>query len=89
MMPARRATAATDRRIAELERRAEQRLPDDAREREVLMSWISIEQREVLADAWEAALAARDDDGVLAAELQLEALLLIAQKRKADGLPRC
>jgi hypothetical protein len=66
-------------RVADLERRAEARLPDDAREREALMSLISIEEREELVDAWEAALAAGDDDGVLACELRLEAALLIAQ----------
>jgi hypothetical protein len=79
-----------------IEQRAQQLLdqarhrwpPDDHRAREELMSWISVEDREKLWETWEAAREAGDDDGELAAQLQLEALLLLAQKRKANGLPR-
>jgi hypothetical protein len=86
-MPVRRATAGTDRRVAALERLAEaqQRLPDDARERDALLSLIPVPDREQLADDLEAAMAAGDDDRGLACMLRFEALLLVAQSSARAG----
>jgi hypothetical protein len=75
------------RRLAELERDSEARLPDDAREREELWSWVPVPEREALEIEMEAVLAAVpvDSNAMLAAELKLGAALLLAQKRRDDG----
>jgi hypothetical protein len=82
-MAIRHATAATNR-IADLERQAKASLPDDARERDALWSWVPVPVREQLEIEIENATT---ENAVLAVRLRAEAELLLAQKRKADGLP--
>jgi hypothetical protein len=85
-MPARRVITATDRRLAELERQAEQRLPDSHEEIVNLWSWVPVPEREQLEIEIEA--AEPDSDAMLAAKLGAERALLLAQQRRANDWPR-
>jgi hypothetical protein len=78
----------TEQRARELLHRAEnsRRLPGSNAEIVELWSWVSVLEREALADALETAPDGSDTE--FAALKRCEAALLIAQTRRSAGWPR-
>jgi hypothetical protein len=85
-MPRRRRPT-IEQRAEELLHQAEnsRRRPGSYEELVQLWGWVPVLEREALQVELE---TATDDDAMLAAMMRAEAALLLAQRRKAKGLPR-